>query len=180
MDHIMSPLGGHQSTAKLVQPSVSKMMNNLYDPVRVGLNLESMCLIAWPRWSGKENSWHNWWWLISTITELVSSSLVTPREASGRSSQTMLHCWSCGDLLVQVLLSWPCALGAPRLPRWAPSPLRGPLGGHTTLRIFPFRSQNTRGGNERVSMLDLKLCKMCFLELEPEEKNLSLSDSHHS
>ena len=40
------PLGGHQSTAKLVKPSVSKMMNNVYDSVRVGLNLESMCLIA--------------------------------------------------------------------------------------------------------------------------------------
>lgn len=43
----MSPLGGlPQSTAKLVKPSVSKMMNNVYDAVRVGLNLESMCLTA--------------------------------------------------------------------------------------------------------------------------------------
>lgn len=142
MDHIMSPLGGHLTTAKLIKSSGSKMMEQF-----------SWCCrrwnpYVWPRWSVEESSWHIWWWLISTTTELVSPSLTLPCEASEKSSQAMLHCWSCGDLLMQVFISWPCAQETPRLPRWAPSPLRGHLRGHLTLGIFPCGSEDREGSNE--------------------------------
>lgn len=39
MDHIMSPLGGHLSTAKLIKSSGSKMMNSSYDAVGDGIHM---------------------------------------------------------------------------------------------------------------------------------------------